>query len=155
MVPRRIYVRMGNRGIGLFVLGALWFLIGFSIATAPPPATESVAQRANLADDGWPVWLRAGLWLAPGVFAAVSAASRVFTHRASTERVDSNAWALLQIPLGEGLVFRSWAWLHGPSRILWLGMLIYAALVALVFICARGLDRLPPVPKSRASGGQG
>ena len=143
MAPRRIYVRMGDRGFGLALIGVLWMIRGVGLWVSPP-------AEFGYPDDGWPVWARAAMWLASGAFAIGCASTRMarkFTVDHS--RVDPNGWAALQVPVALTGALSLWAWVIGAVPSAWLRVLSFATTGTFIYICAKGLNRPAPVPKPR------
>lgn len=131
MSPRRILFRVGNRGIVLTVLGFMWVITAFSLATTP-------IVRIGVPDENLPMWLRATFWGVAGVVAIAGA---------WWKRLDDLAWGLLIFPLSVRLL----SFIYGlitsaaipPGRLL-ISICIYGAMALLVNRCAAGLDRPAP-----------
>lgn len=132
--------RVGHRGMMAFILGLIWTLIGISVVTTPQPVP--------LPDLILPSWLRAAFWLVPGVYAM---AWTLLTSVVRQE--DHNVWGLLMIgPTVRVVTFVAAGIMdvadighdqekyHGQV----LGILVWSAVLAMVAVCAIGLDRLPP-----------
>jgi len=126
--PRRIYRRIGNRGIVLSLLGFLWILTAIGLATSP-------IERSGVPDESLPVWLRAALWGVAGFVAVVAT---------WWKRWDELAWGLLILPLSMRLLSYLYGWIFGTFPPGWRAVCIYAAMALLVNRCAAGLDRPAP-----------
>lgn len=128
MSPRRVYRRIGNRGIVLSILGLLWIVTGVGVAVQP-------LNRAGLPDDIFPVWLRAAIWITSGAVALVATWKR---------RWDETAWGLLILPLSMRLLSYGYGWIFNTYPPAWRSVFVYAAMALLVNRCAAGLDRPGP-----------
>lgn len=128
MSPRRIYRRIGNRGIVLSMLGFLWVLTAIGLATAP-------IDRPGLPDEYLPTWLRVAIWGIAGIAALVATWWR---------RWDELAWGFLILPLSMRLISYLYGWIFGTFTPGWRGACVYAAMALLVNRCAAGLDRAAP-----------
>lgn len=152
-MPRRILrwasYHVGNRGVAAFILGLIWSLIGLSMLLDPG------AQRV-LPDSILPLWVRALFWIGPGVYAM---AWTIATPVVRTD--DHNLWGLLMIgPVVRFVTFVAAGIIdvfnlaHEDFDGLSIGILLWLAVIALVWTCAVGLDRLPPVRPGRPDDGQ-
>lgn len=127
----RLLKYAGNRGAVLVILGVLWILTAYGIATNPIPVTGRLLPYEYL-----PVWSRVALWAVPGLFAVVSALLR---------RWDPVAWMLLIVPVAERAIGFAFAWgtdlVDGGYPTAWRAFLSYAVTGVLIYFCARGLDQ--------------
>lgn len=161
-MPKRILrwasYYVGNRGVAAFILGLIWFLIGLSMLLD--------ATNQDLPDSVLPMWMRSLFWVVPGVYAmAWTALTPIWRHD------DHNVWALLMLgPTARFVTYIAAGIMnlfdlghpdssgaHVDYRGPIIGILVWLAVLALVWTCAAGLDRLPPVRTvrpGRRSGGQ-
>lgn len=131
MSPRRLYHRVGNRGIVLTVLGFLWIITATSLATAP-------TIRIGVPDEYLPLWLRVSIWGISGTVAMVAA---------WWKRWDEQAWGLLILPLGLRLlsfIYGAIAGTFHPFGRAMISICVFGAMALLVNRCAAGLDRPAP-----------
>lgn len=128
MTPRRMFRRVGNRGIVLSLLGFLWVITGIGVAAEP-------LKRPGLPDDIFPVWLRASIWICAGVTALIATWWR---------RWDEVAWGFLILPLSMRLLSYGYGWIFNTYPPGWRSVCVYAAMALLVNRCAAGLDRPAP-----------
>ena len=128
MSPRRVFRRIGNRGIVLSLLGFMWILTAVGVAIQP-------IDRPGLPDEALPLWLRVGMWAVAGVVALVAT---------WWKRWDDLAWGLLILPLSTRLLSYIYGWISGSFPGSWRGAFVYAAMALLVNRCAAGLDRPGP-----------
>lgn len=128
MSPRRVFRRVGNRGIVLSLLGFLWVLTAIGLGAKP-------MDRPGLPDDALPVWFRVAMWGGAGLLALVAT---------WWKRWDDIAWGLLILPLGMRLLSYLYGWAFQTYPPGWRAVCIYAAMALLVNRCAAGLDRPGP-----------
>lgn len=128
MNARRVYYRVGNRGIVLSLLGFLWVLTAVGLGIDP-------VTRSGLPDEALPVWFRVALWGVAGLTALVGTWWR---------RLDALAWGLLILPLSMRLLSFGYGWLFTTFPGAWRAVCVYAAMALLVNRCAAGLDRPAP-----------
>lgn len=128
MSPRRMFHRIGNRGIVLSLLGFIWILTAIGLTVEP-------MRRPGLPDELLPLWLRVGLWAFAGFAALVATWWR---------RWDELAWGLLILPLSIRLLSYAYGWIFGTFPPGWRSVCVYAAMALLVNRCAAGLDRAGP-----------
>jgi hypothetical protein len=126
MSPRRVYRRIGNRGIVLSLLGFLWIITAIGLATSPPPVQP---------DDVFPLSARVTVWAVAGAVAIVAT---------WWKRWDELAWGLLILPLSVRLLSYAYGWISGSYPPGWRAVCVYAAMALLVNRCAAGLDRPAP-----------
>lgn len=132
----------GYRGAALALLGVLWCLTGVGMIAAP-------LKRQQLIDESIPLWLRIPLWLGPGLLAVAAAVWR---------KHDASAWGWLIVPAVVRFVSFLFGWLcslFGWERWAypegWRGSISTAVFVALLIVCAKGLDRpVAPATPSEA-----
>lgn len=128
MSPRRVFRRVGNRGIVLSMLGFIWVLTAIGLATQPQ-------DRPGLPDDVLPVWMRVTMWGGAGLVALVAT---------WWKRWDDLAWGLLILPLCMRLFSYLYGWIFQTFPPGWRAVCVYAAMALLVNRCAAGLDRPGP-----------
>jgi predicted membrane channel-forming protein YqfA (hemolysin III family) len=139
---KHIRKRAGYRGAALLLIGILWCLTGAGVIVAP-------LKRAELIDESLPIQLRIFLWMGPGLLALVAAVWRKY---------DPLAWGWLIVPAVVRFVSFTFGWfcsLVGWERWSypegWRGATSTAVFVALLIVCAKGLDRpLAPATPSEA-----
>lgn len=137
-MKQRIVNHIGNRGIALAMLGALWIFTALGIALEP-------LKRTALLDERFPVWLRVCLWGGPGLLALAACYWR---------KLDTDAWGWLIVPALIRFVSFLFGWLCSlvgwetfayPEG--WRGATSIAVFVVFIKTCAAGLDR--PAPAQR------
>jgi hypothetical protein len=144
-MPRRLLswasYFVGNRGVMAVILGVIWTLIGVSTMLGE-------GGPAVLPDSVLPLWVRGVFWIVPGLYAIAWTAMTPIRQTA-----DHNVWALLMIgPTARFFTFVAagimdlvdWHEPRGGYKGVWLGILAWLAVLAMVDRCAVGLDRLPP-----------
>lgn len=147
MMPRRILkwagYQVGYRGVGAFILGLIWVLIGVSMLLDP--------SQVRLPDTIIPIWIRAVFWIGTGAYAiGWQLVTPFWKHD------DHNVWfALMIMPAIRFFTYLFAAIIDAfhlfglDYQTYWVGMFVWLAVVALVDVCALGLDRLPPLPPVR------
>lgn len=125
---RRAFVAIGNRGVVLGLLGAIWILTAIGVAVEP-------VKTPGVFFAEMPVQVQFVSWFIPGFIALVASGIR---------RLDVWAWTVLMIPITIRFFSYLAGWILNTYPLGWRGAAIYAATGLLVNRCAAGLDRPPP-----------
>ena len=127
-MKQRIAHHVGNRGIVLGLIGAIWILTGIGRLIDAP-------ALVGLPHEELPIEVIAAGWLLPGLVAVVAVAWR---------KLDGLGWGLLSFPVAVMLLSYLIGWTFGGYSEGWRGACLYAAAVLLINRCAAGLDRPAP-----------